>query len=382
MNVAIIYRCFFDFDGKSQLIGGVETYLLNLCKLIIEIGWNPMIFQCSYKPFKLNYNSIAITGIGHAYSKPSTQRKALFQIATDHIDIKNDILIFGSDHFSVHTKQKKSILIQHGIYWDLPIEYLTNYKLFQWRYGATIKKLSIIKKSISYFENTPNRVCVDYNYLNWYKTFRSYKSGGGVWVIPNFASKIADKSEISNRDNNDEIINIIFARRFTGYRGLKLMAGSTTKLLERFNNIRFTFAGEGPEILLLKNKFKDEKRVRIIKYYPGDELDIHLQHNIAVIPSLGSEGTSLSVAEAMAAGCAVVATPIGGITNMLIDDYNGKYANPDINSLTNVIGELLTDKNKRKILGERAYETAKTSFSLTNWKKRWTNVLEEVKYGQ
>ncbi|WP_420491566.1 glycosyltransferase [Neobacillus drentensis] len=49
--------------------------------------------------------------------------------------------------------------------------------------------------------------------------------------------------------------------------------------------------------------------------------------------NLGSEGTSLSLLEAMAAKCAEIATNVGGMTNIILDNYNGLIINPDESEL-------------------------------------------------
>lgn len=156
------------------------------------------------------------------------------------------------------------------------------------------------------------------------------------------------------------------------------MAEAARCLLERHKDVQFTFAGEGPDGEWLRTFFQDEPSVRFTTYTPDEVLDIHLQHDIAVVPSLASEGTSLSVAEAMGSGCAVVATAVGGITNMIIDGYNGLLCSPTARELTSRIDELLKDRTKRLRLGARAHETAEGAFSLSQWEQRWIKVIDEV----
>lgn len=90
---------------------------------------------------------------------------------------------------------------------------------------------------------------------------------------------------------------------------------------------------------------------------------IHL-YDVYVSCSL-TETTSLSTAEAMAAGKPVIATPAG---------YIGQYVEPDVNGylfpfkdsyvLSTKLHELIRDEEKRRRLGEQARKTAKTTF---NW---------------
>lgn len=156
------------------------------------------------------------------------------------------------------------------------------------------------------------------------------------------------------------------------------MAEVTEEIVRRYNNVNFTFAGEGPEEGYLKDRFSKVKQVTFTKYLPNEVLNIHLAHDIAVVPSIASEGTSLSVAEAMGAGCVVVATAVGGITNMVINDYNGILVMPNVSSLLSGIELVIKNPVLRKQLQMKAYETARNAFNLELWENRWRKVFEEV----
>ena len=377
MNIAIVYYRLLDLDGNKQLIGGIETYLLNLAELCHEQGWETTFFQCANCNFEKMLGNLKIIGLPIAHLPLAKQKLQLFKAACSAIDLKSDLLIFGADHCSVRTESNRCISIQHGISWDLPSKYFTKKKILASGIGAFIKKLQVIRYAIHSFNLCKQRVCVDYNFLNWYRTMIGNEIDGKVWVIPNFSSFIAPPGQIS-RVHNSSLVKIIYARRFTDYRGVKLFADVASILLDKYKYIEITFAGEGPEEQWLKQKFNNIDRVNIIKYYPHESLKVHLEHDIAVVPSIASEGTSLSVAEAMGAGCAVVATAVGGITNMIIDEYNGLLVMPEAESLLAGIEVLINNKDRRDQLGRRAYETAEVSFNIKIWKERWLKVIKEV----
>jgi glycosyltransferase involved in cell wall biosynthesis len=156
------------------------------------------------------------------------------------------------------------------------------------------------------------------------------------------------------------------------------MIHALKRLLPLFPNVEACFAGEGPDHRIIASAFENVPRVSLRKYLPDDSLRVHEAFHIAVVPSLASEGTSLSLAEAMAAGCAVVATNVGGMTNMVIDGYNGRLVDPDPECLVEVLAELVRSADLRKRLGMRASQTAQEAFSLARWKARWSQVLDHV----
>jgi len=378
MKAAIIYSQFYDSYGNTIKIGGIETYLNNLAKLLAEMQYSVTIFQSSHLEFVKKMDNITIIGVPIANLSRNRKRHALYRRASCWLDGENGLLIFGADHFSVPTNNPKAISIQHGVSWDLPAKYYTR------KSGAIAQIVSIFRKYLDrlnaakYFDNCLNRVCVDYNYLNWRRTTCLSEPKGRIWVIPNFMSQCLNKEIILERNKiNKPEIEILFARRFTKSRGTELMIHAIKEISSRYNNVNFTFAGEGEEEERLRSELRDYK-VTFTKYASSQSMEFHSHYDIAVIPSLGSEGTSLSVIEAMGAGCAVVATSIGGITNIVINDYNGLLVAPEPKALAHSLEQLINDRNLRLRLGQNAYAVAEHSFSLEKWKDQWANVIREV----
>lgn len=380
MKVAILYHHLLDRDGNERTIGGVQTYLFNLAHLCQEMGWEPLLFQYSNKPFNRLVDDMTVKGIPCANLAYEPAKRALFQAAASVVDLDKNLLVFGADHGSVRTNNRRCVSIQHGVFWDLPMEYLTRKHLFRHGLPATIRKLKFIRDAIRYFENCMNCVCVDYNFLNWYRAVVPYEPRGRIWVIPNFAHVMRPEEITENGRKNDRV-RILFARRFCPYRGTRIMADATKQILSESKNVEFTFAGEGPDEQWLRSLFCQEERVKFIKYFPKETTSVCSQHDIAVIPSIASEGTSFSVAEAMGAGCAVLATAVGGITNMIIDGYNGLLVMPNAKSLETGLLRLVRDCCLRDRLRRRGHETAMSAFCVSKWKVRWRAVLEEMASG-
>lgn len=378
MKVAMIYYQFLDAKGERRLIGGVETYLSYLSQLCLKEGVEPLLFQCADEQFKRTVDDISVFGVPTANLSIKQKRQALYEAAIKHIDPVKDILIFGSHQCSVPTCNPRCVLIQHGVSWDLPTRYSTQRWFCRTGIGARLKKRQSIRKVLHLLQNCQAWVCVDYNFVNWYRTIIVDDLPDKIWVIPNCAP-IASAEEVARHKKKVGDVSILFARRFTPYRGTRIMADAVERLLLTHSNVKFTFAGEGPDEFWLRDRFKGEKRVRFSKFAPEETTAIHLVHDIAVIPSVGSEGTSLSVAEAMGAGCAVVATAVGGITNMIIDQYNGLLTMPSSESLLRAISSLVTNPSLREDLGKRAYETARTAFCREFWNARWKSVLAEIR---
>lgn len=380
MKVALIYHNFLDSNTGLPRIGGVQTYIVNLCRLFLEQGWEPVVIQGSGEPFRTIHESTKVIGVPRRGRPERAMRLPLYKQALQELDARRDLIVFASEDLSVARGDLKSIAIQHGIGWDLPGKMLSQRTFLQRGLGAWIQRQRYLYQRARSFRRCKHVVCVDYNFPNWYRATFSEIDPEAVFVIPNFAP-IASEQDVAARNTNSSAVKVLFARRFTEYRGARLMADVTEELLTSRKEALVTFAGEGPLEEELRQRFRHHDRVSITQFRADEAAKINLEHDIAVVPSLGSEGTSLSVAEAMGAGAAVVATAIGGITNMIIDRFNGRLVGTEQGCLVRALEELIADGEVRRALGWNGYRTAKTSLNLARWKTQWIEAIDRAMRG-
>lgn len=365
--VDILYSYYYDEEGKNPKVGGVQTYISRLAELCDELGFKTRIFQYANKAFHIDLsNSVKLVGVS-VEGNPEKKAKELLKAALKGRENDQYLTIFASDTLIPDMKVENSIVIQHGIFWDIP----RNRKetLLRSFLSKSITAYKIIKK----ISNVDRVVCVDNNFINWFRT-QIWERKVKLIPIMNFT----DIPKTEKLKDNDKI-NIVFARRFVEYRGTKLFAETAKKLLSDYENVYITFAGEGPDEKYLSDMFKNCERVNITKYSSEDSIDFHSKFHIAVVPTIGSEGTSLSLLEAMASKCAVVCTNVGGMTNIILDGYNGLMVSPDdTEQLYQGVKRLIDDGNLRESMSERGYETVKCSFSYEKWANEWKKVLKEI----
>ena len=374
MKVFIIYTSFFKQDGKELNIGGIETYIQNLIPVFNSLGYETIIIQKANFDFEKEYEKTTVIGVR---CKNKKYQNDLYKKCRSLIDIENDILIFANDLLNVKNDVKKSISIQHGIYWDKPT--FSRNKLYNISIINFLKKAKESYEIIKRTTLTKYNVCVDFNYINWYRSVYAYKEPNKkITPILNFTN-IPTCND--NKQLEDEVIKIIFARRFFDYRGTRIFAEAIDKILSTYKNIEVTVAGEGPDESYLHQKLDKHSNVCFLKYLSSESLQIHKDKHIAVIPTLGSEGTSLSLLEAMASNCAVVCTNIGGMTNIVLDHYNGLMINPNPQDLFDSLCELIENKTLRINIAKNAYESACETFSLSRWQSQWKKLIEEVSNG-
>ena len=378
-KAAITYSQFFNRQGTARALGGVETYIYYLSKLLVKMGFEVVIYQSSDVVFKKELEGVKVVGVKHA----GCNAQSLYDEALNFVEESNGILIFGADQHSVKTNYARAINIMHGIAWDLPADIICKaggrYKLIGKipKFGQLLAKKLLGKTRLKQIENTKHCVLVDYNSINWYRTQVHSTIKSSYKVILNFAS-FPGNYQPDLAKHNDKYLRILFARRFQKFRGSEIMMDAVSRLIEERSDFQVVFAGEGPEKEAIENRFIDNPQVIIESYLPEESIKYHEGFHIAVIPSLASEGSSLSLAEAMGAGCAVIASDVGGMTNMVIDGFNGFLIRPNATDLYDQLVKLLDSPELRLRLADGAQRTAMAAFSLEKWEGEWVGFVEGV----
>ena len=355
-----------DSVGQKMTIGGIQTYISHLTILANRLGYQVRIFQFADKPFCIEQSpNITIFGIKIAGRKRTDK---LIDYALSHRDFcKNQYLtIFANvDNMMPSFRVPHSICIQHGVGWDR----LSKGKIPLWL--RLLSRTYFSYRIIRNMQRVDEVVCVDNNFINWYRTLDSYRS---IHLTPimNFTPIVSFK-----KHKKSNLTSIVFARRFFDYRGTRIFAAAAKRLLQEFSTIQIIFAGEGPDERYLKDTFLGIPNVSFTQYNSENSIEFHQMYDIAVVPTTGSEGTSLSLLEAMAAGCTVVCTNVGGMTNIILDRYNGLMVNPEIDELYEALVCVITDLSLRKKLALNGYKTVCNAFSLKQWECKWASVLDK-----
>ena len=375
MKIFILYSRIFDFEGKNLTLGGIQTYLLNLAIMLRDNNYFPVIYQSATSNWKINYENIPVFGIKiNEQLNLKAQRKQVFNELLQTYK-KEDIVIWGTDTIAIPNEKVNSILINHGITFDHFFIHGKKYELLS-KFGLTQLIMYLErKKAIDSFMNAKTKVCVDYNFLNWIRTFEPRSKLQNIHVIPNFTHK-STIANISKSDNN--IIRILFARRFNKGRGVYILEKIVKEITKKYDNVSFTVAGDGELKSYIIQNIGNNSKVEVIKYEHSESLKIHAKHDIALVPSIFSEGTSLSLLEAMTAGCVPIASNVGGMTNIILDKYNGFLVNPDAEEFIEKIELLIQNQDLRQNMSKNAKNSADEAFSYEIWSAKWLNVIEET----
>jgi glycosyltransferase involved in cell wall biosynthesis len=194
--------------------------------------------------------------------------------------------------------------------------------------------------------------------------------------IPNFVD--IDKFKPVDRSRQDKLV-VLYPRRLYSPRGFWLVHEIVPEFLKTYPQMEFHFVGQADpkeQSAVQKLVRKSQGRVLWQTLEMQDMYQAYEQADITLIPTMYSEGTSLSCLEAMASGSAVIATNIGGLPDLVIPGYNGLLIEPTEHALRDALSILCDNPEMRHRLGARAREVACT-FNIQTWQKKWQEILIE-----
>ncbi len=367
------HRCYNEQTLKVE-IGGVETYAANLCDLFIQERWRVVVLQYASEN-KIIVNNDFLKVIGFKTSDEMRKAYDYTYAAT------SDLTIFLLFEYGIWCHpNRKSIIVQHGIEFD-------GYTCTKFNKStAKIQQLLLKYRHCGYLRDlrkklllTNRIVCVDLNFVNYVRsTFRFERFEDKLCYIPNFSEVINENKLKEKLQRKKNTVRIIIPRRFEYHRGVTIYADVCEKLLSKYNNIEIAFIGEGHYEKFLHKKFDNVPQVSIYRADHEEVLEEYYRADICIIPTLYSEGTSLSAIEAMGNCCSLIVSNVGGLGNLVFPDFNGIICEPTVNAFYNATCQLIDNNTLRNKFIENAYHVAEQSFSLAMWKKRWLKVVKEL----
>lgn len=357
-RAAILTNQLLDWNSGKPRFGGGERYALELGHLLRELSIEVTFFQPSllnktsseYYSFEVRFLPIGKT-VGEFH----------YSVCTDFTEITADF-----DHVYYHLPEYASgvvredgLMVCHGIWFDH-----NNYP------DAIFRTASWFEYLYRSFSNPIGVISVDTNSIGvirslWPDLARK------MHYIPNFFDKKSYFPDFNKR--NTDRLTVLFPRRSQINRGSRIFADIVSSVPY---DVEIIWLGEGDPVdtQIIKDVSASDKRVSF-SVADFDEMPLWYQRaDIAVIPTIACEGTSLSCIEALACGCAVIATNVGGLPDVIYHGINGLLVEPNPSDISGAINKLIEDRALREKLQRAGAETAH-NFELTLWRARWVELL-------
>jgi glycosyltransferase involved in cell wall biosynthesis len=152
-------------------------------------------------------------------------------------------------------------------------------------------------------------------------------------------------------------IELLTVCRLVRTKRVDVLLGMTRLLLDRGIDARLTVVGDGPLRPDLAKKTHDLGLEGYVVFtgYIDDRLrlrELYRRSNVFVLAT-ETEGISLAIQEAMAAGLAVVATDAGALAHFLCDGVDSLVVHdPDPKAFADAVSRLATSRRRRWMIAE------------------------------
>lgn len=178
----------------------------------------------------------------------------------------------------------------------------------------------------------------------------------------NFIPSVISNDEIFYREDTciNDCIKLLYVGRLTTIKGLPFLLHAVRYLLDKAIKVQLQLVGSGEQQDYLKHMVKKlslDEYVEFKGYIPfSDELlEFYRRADIFVLPSL-SEGIPKTLFEAMASGLPIVATKVGGVSDVIKHGETGLLIEPKSSTkLAQAIELLASDGALRRRLIQNGY---------------------------
>jgi glycosyltransferase involved in cell wall biosynthesis len=199
----------------------------------------------------------------------------------------------------------------------------------------------------------PDMITAPSNFL--LKNFKKSGLFNGVEMI-----KIANPIIVSDliHEKNYENIDILYVGELYRHKGVETLINAF-KMLEH-ENINLHLLGNIKDENLVE-LIKSDERIIFHGFLINEELnDMYQKANITVVPSICFDNSPMVIYESLVNGTPVIGSRIGGIPELIEENYNGfLFEAGNVNELKGKLEKLIDNPSKLKKLEKNAFESVK-----------------------
>ena len=181
---------------------------------------------------------------------------------------------------------------------------------------------------------------------------------------------------------------LIFVGRLVEKKGVEYIIKAMPKIIKSFPACRLKIAGDGPEkekLQKLNRALNSKNNIKFLGSVPHDNIPAYLSaSDIFIGPSIvaknqDTEGFGMVFIEAMACGLPIVATAVGGISDIIKDNKNGFIVKEkNEGAIASAIIKLLHDESLRERLGQAGRITVEEKFTWESITSKYYEAYLEV----
>lgn len=361
-------------------LGGVERYTYNLAKRLTHMGNKVIIITSQYDK---ELKEIEETDVAKIYRIPTfkiasgrypiNKKNRKFKKMMQMLELENidsaiiQTRFWTTSYFASKFVAKNNIpacLIEHG-----STHFTVNNKILD-KFGEIYehKLTNSIKKNVKDFYGVSKK-CTE-----WLKHFNIEAKGVFYNSID---TEECEKYEKYINKSKDKIV-ITYTGRMIEEKGVLKLIEAFKKLDKKYNNLELNLAGSGPILEKIVEENKQCKNINILGKVSHEEvLELLGKTTIFVNPSSFSEGLPTTILEAGMMKCAVIATPMGGTTEIISNEDIGYICGFETEEILEKIEKLINNKEEINKLSKNIYNVVTNNFS---WDVTAKKIYETINY--
>jgi glycosyltransferase involved in cell wall biosynthesis len=393
MKVQIFTRNFvgsipgFEIKGDST-IGGAEVYIKDLSKMLVDMGFEVEIVQATYnEPWEK-----VIEGTKAKNITLNKSERFFFPLILpsmfSKMEERDSLKIYNGAGLAIgrDTKNGKALGIFHGVEWDTSffgyvsreIKYRSKTNLsgildtlIRYVYFAVFDPM-FVKIGISKLDKV---VSVDSNIFNYIPSRLKPK----IEVVHNYVDCQLFKP---SPPYEKQIKTIMVPRNLNPGRGVYLVPEIAKEMLKVRKDFLFKITGTGPLKDYLEKKIHEEALedyVKLIGHVSHENMpELYRESYIVLIPTIFSEGTSLSALEALASQRVLVTTDVGGLKEIGQNMEAKVIVKPDSKDIAEKLLLLLDNHDLYERIAKQGRDYVCRSFNKTIWQDKWKKIMEKT----
>lgn len=378
INYDIVFVAYIYLNSSGEYFsGGAEIHLRNIAAALSSN--KKIMVLCKGDEDQI----IKRDGITIVTLKASNRTRYLFRLRKISSSLKTARVHFNYLDLQIFNTKKKGVVYSatfHGVGWDFPIkskfpDFVADDMLH--KAGSLYIKAKAIYKQVSAVSRLDKVLSVDTSLVRFTQQFQT-SSRTKISTIFNFVDLDAFRRTV--RVKNSKFI-ILYPRNISYARGAQLLVPIAKILKANKVDFEIQLLGAGIEEIggnkyekLLHRDIEANDLSGNFKFLGrvahGDMPQYFTDASIVLIPTYFSEGTSLSCLEAMASGRSVIATNIGGLNDLIINNYNGVLVQPLAEDIAAALLKAYKNPDASEVMAERAYSIVADNYSFVEWSKK------------
>lgn len=354
----------------KPILGGAETYIANLFEVLEETGYSQRVYQRDMGVSSEELiliprlpESLRIAGRGSELWAFN-----LFLLTKYNRLKQEDLLII---HYPLQFLpvfwHKRTLVLSHGVeWWQPPVSFNHKLKKKLARFAFNRAKYFVANDSNFFRE-------MGVNLKPKQSMFQEVEKN--KWFLPNCVD--TDRFAPNKGLEQLKALNpVLVPRNISFGRGIHLAIEAFSLFVKKCPETNLVVTGDiidqayFKSLLRLVKELNLSGKVYFLGGIPWDQMSkVYASAQLTVIPTIFSEGTSLSALESMACGIATVSTDAGGLP-----DLPTVLAKADPQNLAENMLE--TFKGRTKI-GIDQRKTVAQTYNLGRWATAWKRIVEK-----